>query len=607
VSKTQNVAQNKVSDPGALKAGYVMNYNYNSNNKHQLDNVTETEYRTKNTDPKVDKQKNNKYVYDANGNMIYVNTEEVKADGKVAEKALEKKMLWDEENRLGAVSINGYVSSYTYDAGGERITKMSGGGQGIFVNSVFSGGKTSTSDFSLYVNPYLVAQNGGRYTKHIYIGSQRIVSKLGDFDSYGADPRRVEKAGESFSGVKVDYDTKYKKSLQTVKANYASLDVPYYGLDNNDYVNGLGFCCNPSGDTGTSGSSTGKMTAKNDNAELQQFYYHPDHLGSSSYISNLDGEVVQHIEYVPFGEVFLEEKNAKWNTPYLFTSKELDRETGMYYMSARYQDPKLGIFISVDPLAEKYAGYSSYAYGLNNPVKFTDPTGMSSEDGIDPPSKSKKADTTSRLDGYNRTVSEYNANFNNKIDSFFRENPFPQVADGVHDLLNGVATFVSDGIGLTDALGMKNNTRDAIEGVANTIASAPNMSKEQQGVALGMAAIVVTEIAITEKVPAFGSKGRLGNAATRELNAAIAAELESRGFTITGGGGILPETYLKPLNGGRKGGSYPDISATKNGRDIHVNTVDTYKNGTITKREMNNAKRIRQQVPNDHLILIPKK
>jgi len=285
-------------------------------------------------------------------------------------------------NTMKAVDINGYVSSYSYDAGGERVTKMSGGGQGIFVNSVFSGGKTSTSDFTLYVNPYLVAQNGGRYTKHIYIGSQRIVSKLGDFDSYGADPRRVEKAGESFSGVKVDYDTKYKKSLETVKANYASLDVPYYGLDNNDYVNGLGFCCNPSGGTTSGGSSTWKMTGKNDNAELQQFYYHPDHLGSSSYISNLDGEVVQHIEYVPFGEVFLEEKNAKWNTPYLFTSKELDKETGMYYFGARYQDPKLGIFISVDPLAEKYKGVSSYAYALNNPVKFIDPDGRSPFDWI---------------------------------------------------------------------------------------------------------------------------------------------------------------------------------------------------------------------------------
>ena len=159
-------------------------------------------------------------------------------------------------------------------------------------------------------------------------------------------------------------------------------------MDNNDYVNGLGFCCNPAGET--TGSLTGKMTAKNDNAELQQFYYHLDHLGSSSYISNLDGEVVQHIEYVPFGEVFLEEKNAKWNTPYLFTSKELDRETGMYYFGARYQDPKLGIFISVDPLAEKFAGWSSYAYANDNPIRFTDPTGMSSNEIIVNGSQAKK-------------------------------------------------------------------------------------------------------------------------------------------------------------------------------------------------------------------------
>ncbi|WP_153081600.1 hypothetical protein [Segatella copri] len=37
----------------------------------------------------------------------------------------------------------------------------------------------------------------------------------------------------------------------------------------------------------------------------------------------VDGEVVQHIEYVPFGEVFVEERNNIWNTPYLFNAKEL--------------------------------------------------------------------------------------------------------------------------------------------------------------------------------------------------------------------------------------------------------------------------------------------
>jgi RHS repeat-associated protein len=99
-------------------------------------------------------------------------------------------------------------------------------------------------------------------------------------------------------------------------------------------------------------------------------------LGSSSYLTNLDGEVVQHIEYVPFGEVFLEEKNAKWNTPYLFTSMELDKETGWNYFHARYQDPKLGIFLSVDPMAENNPWFTPYHYASNNPINRTDPTGM---------------------------------------------------------------------------------------------------------------------------------------------------------------------------------------------------------------------------------------
>ena len=240
-----------------------------------------------------------------------------------------------------------------------------------------------------------MAQSGGRYTKHIYIGSQRIVSKLGDFDSYGADPRRIEKAGDSFNGVKVDYASKYKSALNVVKANYESLKVPYYGLDNDDYVNGLGFCCNPNPTTATT-SPTGKTAAnKTDNAELQQYYYHPDHLGSSSYITNLDGEVVQHVEYVPFGEVFLEEKNAVWNTPYLFNGKELDKETGLSYYGARYYESKISVWISVDPLAdfnpimndEHYidgehnggvynsGNLNSYGYCYQNPVKYVDPNG----------------------------------------------------------------------------------------------------------------------------------------------------------------------------------------------------------------------------------------
>ena len=109
--------------------------------------------------------------------------------------------------------------------------------------------------------------------------------------------------------------------------------------------------------------------------ERDVFYYHPDHLGSSSFITDTEGEVVQHIEYVPYGEVFIEERNNVWNTPYLFNAKEFDEETGLYYYGARYYDPRLAIWYGVDALAEKYPNMSPYNYCVGNPVKFVDPDG----------------------------------------------------------------------------------------------------------------------------------------------------------------------------------------------------------------------------------------
>ena len=121
----------------------------------------------------------------------------------------------------------------------------------------------------------------------------------------------------------------------------------------------------------------------NDDYEKMQFYYHPDHLGSSSYITNLDGEVSQHIEYVPFGEVFIEERNNTWNTPYLFNAKDLDEETGMYYYDgARYYAPRLNLWMSTDPLQEKYHNISSYCYTFNNTIKFIDPNGQDGWDKV---------------------------------------------------------------------------------------------------------------------------------------------------------------------------------------------------------------------------------
>ena len=402
-SKKQHLTQSNVQFNGTLNAGYDLTYTYNNDEgkKFQLASVRDINYRTEET-PTDSTSINNghKYTYDANGNLVYINTSRVKHDGKEDEKATEQKYKWDEENRLLAADENGFVSNYWYDADGERTVKTSGENEAIFVNSEFSGGNTGTARFSLYVSPYLVAGQGGKYTKHIYVGSQRIVSKLGDLASYGADPRKIPYAGNEADGVTINYKDKYNQQLQSIKDNYKTFDLPYNGQDNPDYVNGKGF----SSDDDTPEAAQARAMARtraangnfkpNDDYEKMQFYYHPDHLGSSSYITNLDGEVSQHIEYVPFGEVFLEERNNTWNTPYLFNAKELDEETGMYYYGARYYEPRLSLWMSVDPISNYdprnsenyldgehnggvYNSYNLYPYGYcyQNPIRLIDPNG----------------------------------------------------------------------------------------------------------------------------------------------------------------------------------------------------------------------------------------
>lgn len=65
------------------------------------------------------------------------------------------------------------------------------------------------------------------------------------------------------------------------------------------------------------------------------------------------------------------------NTPYRFNGKEIDPETGNQYYGARYYDPKISVWLSVDPLAHKYPSLSAYNFVANNPVHLIDPDGRS--------------------------------------------------------------------------------------------------------------------------------------------------------------------------------------------------------------------------------------
>jgi RHS repeat-associated protein len=125
--------------------------------------------------------------------------------------------------------------------------------------------------------------------------------------------------------------------------------------------------------------------------ENDRYFYHPDHLGSTTVITQKDGIGVEYLSYMPFGETLVEEHSTDVELPYKFSGKEQDQETGLLYFGARYYDPKLKFWLGVDPLAEMYPDVSSYVYCVNNPVRFVDPdgreilNGMSKKDSYDIP------------------------------------------------------------------------------------------------------------------------------------------------------------------------------------------------------------------------------
>jgi RHS repeat-associated protein len=71
------------------------------------------------------------------------------------------------------------------------------------------------------------------------------------------------------------------------------------------------------------------------------------------------------------------QKTAAYYTPYTFSGKERDMETRLSYFGARYYDAGLSIWLSVDPLVEKYPSLSPFNYAINNPVMYIDPDGRS--------------------------------------------------------------------------------------------------------------------------------------------------------------------------------------------------------------------------------------
>lgn len=103
-------------------------------------------------------------------------------------------------------------------------------------------------------------------------------------------------------------------------------------------------------------------------------YYHNDHLGSATVLTDQSGAVVEKSSYEPYGEI----KQGGTKSKFGYTGQEKDSETGLNYYDARYYDPHLQRFIQPDTLLPDIYDpqqLNRYSYARNNPLKYTDPTG----------------------------------------------------------------------------------------------------------------------------------------------------------------------------------------------------------------------------------------
>ena len=339
------------------------------------------------------------YTYDANGNPTLVTNDSTNTT---------REMYWDEDNRLMVLSDNGKTSRYTYNAAGERIMKSYGTMEGVYINGAPQGITFhETDNFTLYPASIL-SVNKNRFTKHYFIGDKRIASRIGTglFNNvYGRNGSYVtagqQDYAERMNQIQKQKEAYYKQQgiapgVPTEKGAYG--DPENTGVGYNSVLTELGNHDVPQGWIQTPRPNTTPNTnpgppvswndpsnpddpqagygyIPNDTTKEETFFYHSDHLGSTSYITDDKANIMQYDAYLPYGELLVDEHSSSEDLPYKFNGKQFDEETGLYYYGARYLNPVASIWYGVDPLAEKYQFLGSYVYCSANPIKIIDVDG----------------------------------------------------------------------------------------------------------------------------------------------------------------------------------------------------------------------------------------
>ena len=231
----------------------------------------------------------------------------------------------------------GVAATYMYNSGAISMSELSY----ITKNSV-------TTSFTFDPNGNVDTKTGG-WDYDWNAGNLMTITKVGSVQqqayAYDGLGRRVRVDGTSPStwtvSIVAGMDVIYEKTNTGAVTKYV-------------YANGMRIAKIP---------STGAVQ-----------YFLADHLGSTRKVLDSSRNTVFSTEYEPFGKPV----NVTGTESYKYTMERHDDPTGFVYLRARQYDPEIGRFVSADPVLGSLAvpqTLNRYAYVVNNPLKYTDPTG----------------------------------------------------------------------------------------------------------------------------------------------------------------------------------------------------------------------------------------
>jgi RHS repeat-associated protein len=343
-TKTQNHQKNgQMFEPNTYKNAYKL-----QDGTHRVERVVDDSSGRHTT-----------LKYDLNGNITHRG---VNDSGDVD-------YYWDEVNRLRVVADRFGLQHYIYDGAGERVLKATTDREAIYENGALISNSVNIVGYTTYPSAHLVVDKNGIFSKHYYVGTQRIVSRLGDESARifeGEGERREYREGEEST-----LDEKKIKIAQKADLQFYADQTQHKTYTFAKY----------------SGSTIKKEEQKmkefqdeNIQEELVTealddrpiYFYHPDHLATTNALTDANGTMYQFFLNLPAchrraareNDISMAEQSSQsyYKTPFKFNGKELDESTGLYYYGARYYDPSLSIWMSVDPLAEQFPNFTPYNY-----------------------------------------------------------------------------------------------------------------------------------------------------------------------------------------------------------------------------------------------------